>query len=290
MQKKFAFSRGKRRILAQTCPCGKSNNDGKFAPDKYDPNTGYCHSCCRAFFGKNDRTSFDSKLYKLPEVPSFHSRETVDTTLKNYGNNNLILFCKKLFPKKDVERHAQTYGVGTSSKLGGKSTVFWQQDRINNVRAGKIIKYDSTTGKRLKYPQVTTDAIWVHSFLETQNFNLQQCLFGLHLITSDMDKDIAIVESEKTAFIMSLVDDSVIYLATGGKSNFNLNMLRPLKGRTVTAYPDNGEFELWKSTADSLRQHGLVIQVSQIMESPEKDKGWDLADEVIRAVFKGNTP
>jgi len=67
-------------------------------------------------------------------------------------------------------------------------------------------------------------------------------------------------------------------------------MLRPLKGRTVTAYPDNGEFELWKSTADSLRQHGLVIQVSQIMESPEKDKGWDLADEVIRAVFKGNTP
>jgi len=43
----------------------------------------------------------------------------------------------------------------------------------------------------------------VHSILEIPKYNLKQCLFGLHLLNENL-KQVAIVESEKTALIMSI--------------------------------------------------------------------------------------
>jgi hypothetical protein len=50
-----------------------------------------------------------------------------------------------------------------------------------------------------------------------------QCLFGLHRITEDYQKKtIAIVESEKTAIVMSILLPHYIWLATGVKETLNL--------------------------------------------------------------------
>jgi hypothetical protein len=48
------------------------------------------------------------------------------------------------------------------------------------IRSGKIMVYDSSTGNRDKAKNS-----WVHRVLKLDEFDLNQCLFGSHLITSD---------------------------------------------------------------------------------------------------------
>ena len=51
------------------------------------------------------------------------------------------------------------------------------------------------------------------------------------------DKTVALVESEKTAIICSAMMPQYLWLATGGKSQFN-SRLTVLKGRKIIAFPD----------------------------------------------------
>jgi hypothetical protein len=103
-------------------------------------------------------------------------------------------------------------------------------------------------------------------------------LFGLHLINKDYQKYIAIVESEKTAVIMSIVLPDFIWLATGSKSNFKLELLEPLKKRKCIAYPDKSEFNKWNETANELNKKGFQIVVSDLMERTQLEDGSDLVD------------
>lgn len=280
MEKLNFVSASNRYRIAKYCPCGKLNRDGKFCPDKENPNAGYCHSCGKTFLGTAVNKTYLSSLPTIEKPATYHPIEIMRRSLKGYDNNNLIAFCKRLFPTKDVEGLAKVYGIGTSNLYKGNSTIFWQIDTEKNVRGGKIIKYNSINGKRLKEPKVFPAVTWVHSILKLSDFNLKQCLFGCHLLAENT-KGIAIVESEKTAFIMAIVDNSRIWLATGAKDNFKYDLLKCLKGRNVTAYPDNGEFELWHKRATSLSIYGIKIKVSNLLESTANPQGWDLADEII---------
>jgi hypothetical protein len=67
----------------------------------------------------------------------------------------------------------------------------------------------------------------LHKAFKEPEFNLSQCLFGR--ITEDYQKTIAIVESEKTAIVMSILLPHYIWLATGSKGNFKFEMLKPSK-------------------------------------------------------------
>ena len=69
---------------------------------------------------------------------------------------------------------------------------------------------------------------WVHSVMKyagqlPENWELTQCLFGEHLLSAidEKQKTVALVESEKTAIIASCIMPKYIWLATGGKSQFN---------------------------------------------------------------------
>ena len=88
--------------------------------------------------------------------------------------------------------------------------------------------YNYDTGKRVKQPYNHVSSM--HKKLKLDNFVLQQCLFGLHIIY-DITKDniICIVESEKTAIIMSIVLPNFLWLATGSKTGFKKEMLQPVK-------------------------------------------------------------
>ena len=56
-----------------------------------------------------------------------------------------------------------------------------------------------------------------------ENWELTKCLFGEHLLSAidEKQKTVALVESEKTAIIASSIMPKYIWLATGGKSQFN---------------------------------------------------------------------
>src|SRR5690606_3912558 len=107
------------------------------------------------------------------------------------------------------------------------STVFWQIDENKKILGGKIIKYNRS-GKRTRYIN------WVHAIQlkegKINSFQLNQCLFGLHLIKK-YQKNIAIVESEKTACVMSLLFDKYLWLATGSLKGLTKEKIECLKER-----------------------------------------------------------
>ena len=136
--------------------------------------------------------------------------------------------------------------------------------------------YNKNNGKRIKEPYNHIN--WLHKATKEPDFKLCQCLFGLHRINEDYQKTIAIVESEKTAIVMSIFLPDFIWLATGSKGNFKFELLEPLKKRNIIAFPDKGEYNNWLNKATELSAYGFKIVVSDLIENTEFENGFDLAD------------
>ena len=137
--------------------------------------------------------------------------------------------------------------------------------------------YDTSTGKRLKTKDGKPLINWVHSILKKPNYNLKQCLFGLHLLNQTI-KQVAIVESEKTALIMSIEFPQHTWMSAGSLQGFKYEYLAPLREKKITAFPDKGAYNKWKKTADALNNEGFSIEVSKLLETKEYEEGWDLVD------------
>ena len=136
--------------------------------------------------------------------------------------------------------------------------------------------FDTTTGKRVKQP--SNHINWIHKTLYIPNYELQQCLFGLHLINEYPKKTIALVESEKTAIIMSLFLPDYLWIASGSKGNFKKELLEPIKNFKIIAYPDKSEYNDWNKKAVQLNQEGYHIKCSDFIEKKDVPYGTDLAD------------
>jgi hypothetical protein len=100
----------------------------------------------------------------------------------------------------------------------------------------------------------------------------------LHRINEDYQKTIAIVESEKTAIVMSIFLPDFIWLATGSKQNLKFDLLKPIKKRNIVLFPDKGEYLNWLSKAKDLNTIGFKIAVSELIEQTNFNNGFDLAD------------
>ena len=66
------------------------------------------------------------------------------------------------------------------------AVIFWQIDRENKVRTGKVMQYNPEDGQ-------TSAVNWIHSILKRQRvlaeeWQLSQCLFGEHLLNVYPDK------------------------------------------------------------------------------------------------------
>jgi hypothetical protein len=112
--------------------------------------------------------------------------------------NRLMYYLCGYFTENQMMMAAALYFMG-STRNG--DVVWYQIDQQMKIRSGKIISYQDN-GHRDKDAGVN----WVHSKLHIPDYNLAQCLFGLHLIDKFPDKPIALVESEKSAFICSMID------------------------------------------------------------------------------------
>ena len=175
------------------------------------------------------------------------------------------------------------FHIGDSKYWKG-GTVFWQIDQKLKVRTGKIMLYNSKIGKR-----VHKHDNWVHSVAKLKNFNLEQCFFGLHQIAEDYTKTIGLVESQKSAVILTAIDPKITWLASGGIA-LPIERFKPLKGRKIILYPDaginkNGQgtpFQKWSDKADELNLLGYDVSVSKLVENAATDEqritGYDLAD------------
>jgi hypothetical protein len=228
-----------------------------------------------------DEVSFVNEVRTVkpppPVAPSFHNLELLDKMyFENSQIDNLSEFLKSKFSKDEVFNAMQNYLITGTNHFWNNATVFCQIDDKEQFHAGKIMLYDRFTGKRIKEPYNHIN--WLHIALKEPDFILNQCLFGLHRINEDYHKTIAIVESEKTAIIMSIYIPDYIWLATGSKQNLKFELLKPLKKRSIILFPDKGEFYDWNNKATDLNSIGFKIAVSELIEQTDFKSGFDLAD------------
>lgn len=218
-----------------------------------------------------------------PISPSFVDASIMQRTLTAYNTNHLFTFLRDKFGEANTKELFLRYNVGTA-KLWGGSTVFWQVDVQGRVHTGKIMQYDSD-GHRIKEP--VSRISWAHSMLKLEDFHLQQCLFGEHLLASEPDKQVAIVESEKTAIIASFYLPQYLWLATGGKGTcWHEEVLMVLRDRQVILFPDLKGTEDWRGKMQLLSKVGaspyVYEELERIATPEEREAGLDIADFLLR--------
>lgn len=257
-------------------------------------NCGY-HFTPKSYFNDHNKTyiPFIKKTTSnAPKETNYHFEDELKDSLTNYNKNNFIQFLYSRFTIHTVNNMLNKYKIGTAESWYN-GTIFWQIDIENKIRGGKIILYDDQ-GKRTKYIN------WVHSLNIKKNiidsFNLEQCFFGEHLL-SKYDKPVAVVESEKTACIMSLIFDKYLWIATGSLQGLNYKKIEVLKKSKIILYPDLGligkngsPFTKWKSIYETLKIKGYDIQISDLLERNgtviERENGFDIADYFIKNQLK----
>lgn len=200
--------------------------------------------------------------------------------------SNFVRFLFEHFSDEQIRNAAEHYTLGATRS---KEVIFWQIDIHGKVRTGKIMQYTPETGKRIKHESGVID--WVHNKLKKagalpEDFNLQQCFFGEHLLTIYPDRYIGIVESEKSAIITSCIVLDMIWLAAGNLNGLTIEKCQALKGREIILYPDLGAFEKWSIKATEIqKQCGCKVTVSTLLEDEATDtdraNGLDIADFII---------
>lgn len=107
---------------------------------------------------------------KQPFQASYLPYAWVELSMQRFDINPLYRYLTTVVGKEKTDRLFSLYKVGTSKMWNG-ATVFWQIDVKGNVRAGKIIGYDATTGHRIKQP--FNQVSWVHSVRKMQDFHMK---------------------------------------------------------------------------------------------------------------------
>lgn len=173
----------------------------------------------------------------------------------------LFVWMAGIFGKEQVRDVWAKYHVTTD---GEGLAVFWYTNSDGKICYDKRIKYkydghrDKTFGGTRKH--LTKDGY------------MERPMFGAHLVYSgndDSDKEVCVVESEKSALILSLTFPDKTFLATGGKNN-----LRDVDD-CMLLYPDIDAIELWSSIP-----HARIVEWWK--DEDVRSDHDDYADVVIR--------
>lgn len=215
----------------------------------------------------------------------FYDTETASAfNIKKY-ENGLIRFLLTKFQKSELEQILNNYFIGSVND----GIIFWQIDENYKIHRGKIMWYNPD-GHRTKVKDQTggeyakISMMW--KFLNRKQENEpEMCYFGQHLTSLYPDKPVAIVESEKTCLIGSLIEPDFNWIATLSINNFQsyrLNFLKNFKNY-VFVFPDRDGYPAWKEkTAQILNlMPGLRISVNDFILEYGKEKE-DLADVFLR--------
>ena len=215
-------------------------------------------------------------------------------------------FCKAVvangcLTERQMLRAAARYRLG-ATRSGG--VIFWQIDQEERIHDGKVMWYRADCHRdKLRHPN------WVSSMLQQRyrwadKPGTSHCLFGLHLASPPAprsgDETIAIVESEKTAVIMSEHYPQHLWMATGGLGEVQAEKFRPLRGRRVILFPDTDSdgiaYGRWYEAAAAVMRQPFwegspPISVSSLLEchatAEQKSRKIDLADFLFESMTHG---
>lgn len=218
------------------------------------------------------RQTYESRIYTpkivVPKVPDFINPELVRATFSNFDKNVFFRFLVDFFGAEKATKLQIMYNIGTAK---GGGTIFWQQDKEGRFRTGKVMYYNAN-GKRDKQ----RSSWYVHKLVKA-DFELKQVFFGEHLTVGN-DLPISLCESEKTAIMMTGINDfDRIWIASGGAMMLSLDRLIRL-GRLEYVYPDNGETERWTQQTAIYKNRHVDDKVDRAVRDGRLSKGADIFD------------
>lgn len=197
--------------------------------------------------------------------------------------NTFIDFLLTLFEQPKVDAAIERYFIGGDSMC---RTIFPNIDTEGRCVGGAVIPY-LANGHRDK----SKGASNIHAELRRKDKTLptqaDQVLFGSHLLRLYPTASVGVVESQKSAVILSVIYPNLIWLATAGMTNFNARLLAPIYDRNVIAYPDVNGVKVWTERAKQLPFKNVRISDWWRYAQDEKE---DITDVVIRAIQEEKTP
>jgi len=216
----------------------------------------------------------------IPYAPKKAKKEVSHTfTLDEYYEVTKSKNQFQLFVEGETSDYTNQYDIrGVKSGALEDSTLFPYVDFNGEFITAKIVKYNSNTGKRVKngysnnwfhaYPQIKEE---LGLDKEAKISKKVDCFFGENLV-SYSDKNVVIVESEKTAILVSLIFPELTFIATGSKTKLKNLDKSFLKGRKVFVYPDKDAHSEWLKIANENKWF-----CSEIINKYGEDKT-DIAD------------
>ena len=243
----------------------------------------------------------------------------VEAQIEEEANRNLIVyrdgdlverhlstnstFCRSVvsmgyLSQHQIEHAALRYRLGMSRDGG---VIFWQISSSGRMYDGKIMYYRSDCHRDHNHKPT-----WVMS--ELKAFYLKDypdlaaglpsthCLFGAHLISGN-ELNVAVVEAEKTAVIMSELYPQYLWLAAGGLNELTASKLFALKGHKIILFPDTDEdhkaYTTWyKVSKEAEFMLGQRIHLSPLLEQnatpDQKRRKIDIVDYYFESTYFAN--
>lgn len=264
----------------------------------HENSCGY-HYTPRQFFADNPNLRITDNLCESQPKPHFTTQPTCSIPLelvnKSFSpRNRFVVFLFNILGNygldiTTISKVIEEYCIG-STKDG--RTIFFQIDKDFKVRTGKIISYDAESGRRDKKAGID----WVHSIMKRKrqlpdNWQLNQCLFGEHLLNKYPNKTVALVEAEKTAIICAAVYPEYVWLSVGSVQNLSakagskgLQMLKALTNRKVIIIPDVDGFQRWAEASKLLTFCKCIVSdyIEKNATIEDRKNKIDIADILIR--------
>ena len=181
-----------------------------------------------------------------------------------------------IYLKSQAENLTSLYDIrGVKNGYLEDATLLPYIDYNNNFITAKIVKYNTKTGKRNKAQYSNS---WFHAYKPIKKElgitdKIQKkinCFFGENLVANN-NKPVVIVEAEKTAIILSMLFENIVFIASGGLGKLKTLDYKFLLNRDVSLYPDNGAKE-WHDIGKKRNWF-----VSEILEA-KGTKGSDAVD------------
>ena len=210
-----------------------------------------------------------------PPTPDYIPKNLVEASFNQFQSNVFFKWLVKLFGSDTAYTLQERYNIGTAK---GGGTIFWQEDKDGNFRTGKRMFYN-TNGKRKDFMSYIHNDKLIKKHLK-KDFTLVQVLFGEHL-NKDTDKPIALVESEKTAILMSVFEPEYTWIASGGANMLNHYRLSRLE-RLDLVSPDNGQFELWRLQTALFKGRQMDGRVEKAVREGALGEGDDILDLILK--------
>ena len=166
------------------------------------------------------------------------------------------------FTQDQMHRAAERFHLGRS-KSG--QTIYWMIDDMGRCLDGRLGDTWVSTLLKRRYPSAAP------------YLTVEHCFFGLHQISMNEGKPIGIVESERSAVILSEVCPKLLWLAYSYGTNCLIDNFDPLQGRKITLYPrtdPSQEYYLsFLELSDQVKRanKSIDISVSRFLEDNATD-------------------